>query len=136
MMHEFLQMASERIGIREDTARSASSRILEVLREYGEDGDVEALLAKLPDVESLWGAESNGHSAGLLGLLAGGGGSRLGANLGALAGAVTSPRHSGISGAQLGSLVKLFVGYAREHAGDELVDRLLDQAPVLKTLVR
>lgn len=60
--------------------------------------------------------------------IGGGGGGALG-----LAGLLTQ---SGLDAGQIGSFVSMFLGFAKQHVGGDLINRLLDQVPEIKKLAR
>lgn len=125
-MQDFIQSVTSKLGIGEDQAKSATGGLLNFLN--GQDGaDIQALIAKLPGAESLM--QSAGSS--------GGGGGMLGGVTGALGqggGVLAAVQGSGLNPNQASSFVRMLIEYARDKAGPETVNRVLDKVPALKTL--
>jgi len=71
-MDEFLQMATSKLGMSADGAKSATGGLLGLIKDTGDAGDVSELFSKLPGAESLLGAaaKSDGGGGGLLASLA------------------------------------------------------------------
>lgn len=136
-MQEFINMVTQQLGIGEDTARSATGGILNLLQKKAGDTDVDQLLSKLPGAETFGGStdEPAATGGGMLGGLASTVGSALGGETGGMAGALAALQNSGLKSDQLGSFVTAFVEFAQEKAGGDLVNRLLDKIPEVKSLM-
>lgn len=126
-MQDFIQSVTSKLGIGEDQAKTATGGLLNFLNNQ-DGGDVQALIAKLPGAESLM--QSAGSSGG-------GGGGMLGgltSALGQSGGALAAVQGAGLNTNQAGSFVKMLMDYAREKAGPDIVNRVLDKVPALKAL--
>lgn len=136
-MQEFINMVSQQLEVSENTARSATGGILNLLQEKAGDSDVGELLSKLPGAETFVGStdEPAATGGGMLGGLASAVGSALGGETGGMAGALAALQNSGLKSDQLGSFVTAFVQFAQEKAGSDLVNRLLDKIPEVKSLM-
>lgn len=132
-MQDFIQSAVGQLGIDEGTAQSATSSLLGLLKDQGDDAAAGQLMSALPGADGL--ARQAGGAVGGLGGAMGGLGAMLGGSAGSAMGAVSALQSSGLSGDQLGPFVSMFVGYAREKAGPDVVERLLSSVPALKQLI-
>ena len=128
-MEDLVRLASAKLGVGEDTVRSALGVILNLIKQHAEGSDAEALLAKLPGAEALLG--SGGGGGGLLGGL----GAAIGGGLGDALGAAGALNESGLESGQMGDLVGLFSDYAKEQAGDDLAQRVMGSLPGLDGLM-
>jgi hypothetical protein len=127
-MQDFIQSAVSQLGINEDQAKSATGGLLNFLKNQG-NGNVQALIAKLPGAEGLMQDAGSSESGG--GGMLGGLGSKLGGSGGALA----ALQGSGLDASQAGPFVKMLVDYAKQKAGPELVEQVIAKVPALKTLM-
>jgi hypothetical protein len=132
-MQDFINSVTDRLGIDQDQAKSAVGSVLSMLRkEGGADGG--ALLDKLPGASALAdeteSSGSGGGGGGLLGKVTGmlGG---LGGGAGGLAGLASS----GLSGDKLKDFAKMFVDWAKEKAGDDLVNKVVSKVPGLSSIL-
>ena len=55
--------------------------------------------------------------------------------MGQSGGALAALQGSGLSASQAGPFVKMLVGYARQKPGPEIVERVLDKVPALKSMM-
>ena len=134
-MQDFIKMAAGQLGVGEDSVQNATGGLLGLLKDQADNGDVQELFSKLPGAEALAGGAGSDGGGGLLGGLAGGLGGALGGKLGDVAGMLGALQGSGLNSDQLGSLVSMLVDYARQNAGDGLVEKLLSQVPALKGML-
>ncbi|MGI9333862.1 MAG: DUF2267 domain-containing protein [Gammaproteobacteria bacterium] len=124
-MQDLIQSIASQMGIEQETAHKAISGILELLNEQG-SGAAE-LISQIPGASELMSSGGEGEGGGLLGGVA----DMLGGSGGAMAGLLST----GLSTGQLGSIGTMLVDYAKEHASPELVDKVLDSAPQLKSML-
>lgn len=130
-MQDLIAGIVAQLGIDEGLAQKGVGAVLSVLQDHADQGDMSALLSALPGAQDLlaeFAAGGDGGGGGLLGGLSG----ALGGSLG---GAIGTLLKSGLDKDQLQQLVPLFLGYAKEQAGDELVGRVVGAVPGLDGLV-
>ena len=132
-MDEFLQMATSKLGMSTDGAKSATGGLLGLIKDNGDSSDVSELFSKLPGAESLLGEapKSDGGGGGLLGSIA----SAVGGKAGGALGAMEMFSKSGLSADKAGSFVDMFKDFAMKQAGEALVKKLLGKIPGLSSLL-
>ncbi len=135
-MEDFIQLATEKLGVSEESVKSAMAAILGLVQKSADGDDFQQLLNKLPGVEGLLSSSgqvdaSEQGSGGLLSGLMRGVGSMIGGKAGDALGAASVLKESGLGLDNLGSLVTMFTEFAREKAGSELVDKILADVPGL-----
>ena len=138
-MEEFIQLATEKLGVSEESVKSAMGAILGLVQKNADGDDFQQLLDKLPGVEGLLSSSGQADSSeegsgGLLSGLMRGVGSVIGGKVGDALGAASVLNESGLGLGHLGSLVTMFTEFARERVGSELVDKLLANVPGLPGL--
>ena len=140
-MHPLIERVTGSLGLSPEVAEQAIGMILKFIREQGPDGPVASLLSAIPGAEGLIGSagdsdnsgDSGDSGGGLLGGLmgaasaftGGGGALALGQKLMGL----------GLSMDQARGVADETLTYAREEAGDGVVDQVLDGIPGLKQLL-
>ena len=132
-MQEFINSVVNQLGVNEETAQSATGKALKLLKDHGGDATTK-LLSALPGAEGLIGAADSGSGGGL-GASLGGLGSALTGKLGGTAGALAALQGSGLDAGKMGSFVKMLVDYAKQKAGVELVDQVLEKVPDVKGMI-
>ena len=137
-MQEFIQMAAAKLGTSDGAARSAVGGLLKLVREEASPQDAQQLMSSLPGASQLLGARdasTPGDGGAILGgalkKAAGAASGKLGATLG-LAGTLAG---SGLNKSQIGPFVSLFVDYAKQKAGKDVVARILGRVPQLQQLL-
>ena len=133
-MQEFIQAAASRLDISEESAKSATEKLLSFLKNQGEGDEIKQLIAKLPGAEELLNSSSPGSvssGGGMMGGLA----SSLGNTLGGGGGALATLLGSGLDASQSVSFIKMLVDYAKQKVGPELVDQVAENVPALKSLL-
>ncbi|AVA20765.1 hypothetical protein ACXHXG_02250 [Rhizobium sp. LEGMi198b] len=126
-MNEIIDQIATRAGISPDIAEKAVGMMLGFLQREAPDGPVTKMIESIPGASDLV-AQYNGEetSGGLLGgLLSAVGG---GGGLMALGQSLMS---SGLNMGEISSLAKETIATAREHAGDEVVDEVVNSVPGL-----
>lgn len=156
-MQQFIQLVTSTLGTSEQTARSATGGLLNLLKTQGPAGDVTALLSKLPGASDLLssfqpaaaapappaaGAGALGSLTGAASSLLGMGASVMGAGsktlgsagggLGALTGALGQ---SGLDISKAPQFVALFGQWASQQAGPDVVQRVLGSVPALGSML-
>ncbi|WFU09841.1 hypothetical protein QA646_02945 [Rhizobium sp. CB3090] len=127
-MNEIIDQIATRAGISPDIAEKAVGMMLGFLQREAPDGPVTKMIESIPGASDLV-AQYNGEETsggGLLGGLlnavgAGGGLMALGQSL----------MSSGLGMGEISSLAKETIATAREHAGDEVVDEVVNSVPGL-----
>ncbi|NLR95381.1 DUF937 domain-containing protein [Rhizobium sp. P38BS-XIX] len=129
-MNEVIDQIATRAGIAPDLAERAVGMILGFLQREAPDGPVTKMIQAIPGAPDLVaqynGEETTGGGGGLLGgLLSAVGG---GGGLMALGQQLMS---SGLSMGEITSLAKETITTARQHAGDDVVDEVVNSVPGL-----
>ena len=130
-MSEIIRRVAEAAGIDEDMATKAVQIIFDLVREHAPNDAVAELFAKLPDVPEVDTA-GGGDSGGLMGALGGLGG--IGGAMGAM-GALNQMTSAGLSMDQVQTVSKETLAFAREHAGEETVGKIVGSIPGLSQFV-
>jgi hypothetical protein len=128
-MEELVSRLVSNVGVSEEQAGKAIEVILNFLKQAGPADKVNELMEKIPGASDLVGTASEG-GGGLLGGLGGMGGGMMGA-MGAM-GELTS---AGLGMGEVQGVTKEVVGYAKEHAGSELVDEIVGSIPGISQFV-
>jgi len=133
-MEEFTQFVSAKLGVSEGVVRNAIKVILEFAQKKLPAADFEKLISHLPGATTLLAEPKAGESAsgGLGGLIGG----FLGGDLADAAKAYTGLQGAGLSSAQIGPFLEIFLTKAREVAGPETVDTLLSKIPALQSFLK
>lgn len=124
-MDEIISRIASAAGISEDVAREAVTIILNFLKKDGPREQVDKVLAAMPGAEALVTEEERG--GGMLGGMFGGA-------MGAM-GALNKLNSAGLDMGEIQTVTRELVKVAREHAGDELVDKVIDGIPGLGQIV-
>lgn len=133
-MQEFIQSAVSQLGINEDQAKSATGGLLNFLKNQGGGNEAQSLIAKLPGAEDV--IQSTGSSSESSGTLGGGGMmGGLTSAMGQSGGALAALQGSEFSASQAGPFVKMLIDYARQKAGPEIVERVVDKVPAIKAMI-
>lgn len=128
-MDELIGRIASAAGISEDLARQAIGIILNFLNRDGPQDAVARIVAVLPGASELM-AEQGGDSGGLLGSLAGKLGGSIGGGMGAMA-ALNQLTDAGLDMGEVQAVTRELVQAAREHAGADVVDRVVASIPGL-----
>ncbi|MET0359744.1 uncharacterized protein VcgC/VcgE DUF2780 [Rhizobium sp. PP-F2F-G20b] len=128
-MSELVTRVSDNVGIEPDKAEKAIGMMLGFLQREADAGPVARMIEAVPGAPDLV-ARFNGEGAktGLLGKVigaVGGGVMALGQQL----------MGQGLSMGEITGLAKETLAYAREHAGDETVDAVINSVPGLRQFV-
>jgi hypothetical protein len=134
-MQEFIQSAASKLGINEDQAKSATGGVLNFLKQQGPGAETDTLISKIPGAEDVMqSTTASGESrseSGAGGMLGG-----LGGVLGGAGGALSALQSSGLDGGQAKQFVVMLVDYAKQKAGPERVEQVLDKVPALKSFLQ
>lgn len=134
-MNEFIQMATSNLGLSEDSARSATSGLLQLIQEQVGGDAAKQLMQQLPGSQGLLEKASGETLSTGLGGVVSKIGSMFGGNLGVSAGVIGILGKAGLSADKIGPFASLFVEFLRNKAGAGPVDRVLDRLPELKEIV-
>lgn len=131
-MEELINRIAGAAGIDADLAKKAIAIILEFLNKDGPESQMQQVLAALPGASELIAerAASGGGGGGILGALGG----MMGGGGGAMAalGELTS---SGLSMGEVQTVTKELVSYAKEKAGDDVVNDVISNIPGLSQII-
>ncbi|BCH60353.1 hypothetical protein RvVAR0630_29770 [Agrobacterium vitis] len=129
-MSELVTRISDNVGIAPDTAEKALGMMLGFLQREADDRAVARMIESMPGAPELVAMHNGeGKSGGLLGglmsAIGGGGIMGLGQQLMSL----------GLGMGEISALAKETMAIAREHAGDEVVDKVVASVPGLSQFV-
>ena len=126
-MQELIGRVANELEVAEEIAGQAVGIVLNLVQQEADPADVTALFEKLPGAAAL--AESApGSGGGVLGGLAASG--LFGSKSGLMAG-MAQLQGIGVSLEQAREMLPLVADFAREEAGTELVERIIDAIPGL-----
>lgn len=130
-MEELIDRIMAAAGIDKDLATNAVGIILDFLNREGPEDKMQLIFDALPGSADLVAArEGAGSGGGLLGGL----GSMMGGSMGAM-GALSELNSAGLDMGGVQSVVKELVSYAKEKAGDDVVEEVISQIPGLNQVV-
>lgn len=129
-MNEVVSKIADQVGISPELAEKALGMMLGFLQREGEDGPVAKMIEAIPgavDLVAQYNGEGQGKGllGGLMSALGGGGIMGLGQQL----------MSEGLGMGEITGLAKATMAAAREYAGDEVVDNVIDSVPGLKQFV-
>jgi hypothetical protein len=142
-MQDFVKMAAAILGTTEEVARAATSSVLDVIARAAPAADVQALFARLPGAADLLRAVTptppappppppRGSTAGVIGAvgdLMTNAATTLQGAIGTGAAFLHLLGQFGLDPRRATQFVGLFVDFARQQAGTELVDRIIATIP-------
>lgn len=132
-MNEITTRIAENVGISPDLAEKALGMVLGFLQREAADGPVAEMIEKIPGASELV-AQFNGEGAsasgggllgGLMNALGGGGIMGLGQQL----------MSEGLGMGEITSLTKETIAIAKEHAGEDVVNQVVESVPGLSQFV-
>ncbi|MEL7524910.1 MAG: DUF2780 domain-containing protein [Pseudomonadota bacterium] len=130
-MEELINRIMAAAGIDQELATNAVGIILSFLKKEGPEDKMQLIFEALPGAADLVSArESAGSGGGLLSGL----GNMMGGSMGAM-GALSELNSAGLDMGGVQSVVKELVSYAKEKAGDDVVDEVISQIPGLNQVV-
>lgn len=129
-MEELIARITAAVGIEEATANQAVGMILGFLKSEGPSDQVSAMMEALPGADSMIANVAEGGGAGGLmgmaaGMLGGGGVMGLGQKLMGL----------GLGMGEVSGVAKETVAFAKEKAGDDTVDAIINEIPGLSQFI-
>lgn len=122
-MEEIIARVAKAAGIDEALAQKAVKIVFDLVQEHGPKDAVADLMANIPGGDSV---EAPADSGGLMGALGG---------LGGAMGAMQKMTSAGLSMDQVQTVSKEVLSYAREHAGEERVGKVVGAIPGLSQFV-
>lgn len=149
-MEELISRIVEKVGIAPDVAERVVGIILGLFQSEAGEGPLKNLVAAMPEAGALieraqQAVEAPQAAAGGIGGLLGGGGGGLGGLLGGALGAMAGGNPltealgklnaEGLSIDQAKAAGSEVVSFARERAGDDVVDQLLAAVPGLRSVL-
>jgi len=130
-MDELINRIMTSAGIDEDLAKNAVGIILGFLNKEAPEDKMREIFDALPGTEDLVAAhDAAGSGGGLLGRM----GNMMGGGMGAMA-ALNELTSAGLDMNGVQSVAKELVSYAKEKAGDDVVDEVISQIPGLSQLI-
>ena len=130
-MEELINRIMTAAGIEENIATQAVGIILGFLNKEGPEDKMQLIFDALPGAKALVDArEEAGGGGGLLGGL----GSMMGGGMGAMA-ALNELNNAGLDMDGVQSVAKELISYAKEKAGDDVVDEVVSQIPGLSQIL-
>ncbi|WP_082442416.1 DUF2780 domain-containing protein [Roseibium album] len=130
-MEELVSRVMSAAGIDKDLATNAVGIILNFLNKEGPEDKMKLIFDALPGAaELVAGRQDAGSGGGLMGGL----GNMMGGKMGAMA-ALSELNGAGLDMGGIQSVVKELVSYAKEKAGDDVVDEVISQIPGLSQVV-
>jgi len=129
-MDELIARIQERTGIDESLARKAIEIIINFLNRDGPSELVTEFVQKLPGAEELLKKHGEGGKTGLFG----GRLSNLLGGMGAMA-ALNELTGAGLDMGQVQEVTQEVIAYAKTHAGEELVDKIIAEIPGLSQIL-
>ncbi|MFN0262823.1 DUF2267 domain-containing protein [Tepidamorphus sp. 3E244] len=121
MMQDLVQRIVSNVGVTEQQAEKSIEIILGFLKQAGPRDKVNELFEKLPG-----SVEAAGEDAG---------GGMFGGGMMAAMGAMGQMQAAGLGMGEVQSVTREVVDYAREHAGDDLVNEIIRSIPGISQFV-
>ena len=145
-MQEFIKLAVRTLGATEQTVRSATAGLLDLLTRVAPAADVQQLLSKLPGAADLLNAfrpappppsdpPMSGVASALTDLVTNAAVAIQG-TVGSGVALVRLVSELGLDPQKARQFARLFVDFAKTQAGPELVDRIIDAVPGARALLR
>lgn len=123
-MDQLIAGIAEKVGIDPELARKAVSIILTFLNKDGPQDLVKQVMDTMPGASEL--IESDSGGGGLLGGLMG--------SMGAM-GALNQLTSAGLDMGQVSGVTREVISYAKEHAGEDIVDEIVGSIPGLSQVI-
>jgi hypothetical protein len=152
MIDQFIQQATQQLGISSDQAKSATGGVLGMIKQHAPAGDFSQLLSKVPGAEQLvnqfgnqaaggapGGAGGGGGLGGLMSMasgLLGGGKSSGGGGLGDVAGLMGMLSSNGLSADKGMNFASMLLGFLKQQGGSDLLGSVLKNVPGLSSMLK
>jgi hypothetical protein len=138
-MDELIQQLTSKLGIDPSVAQNATGKAMALVKEHAGDDLFAKISSAVPGAsqaaEGASEASAGGEDGGMLGKLAGMASSALGGSAGGGLELGAALNSAGLDTAQIGQFVRTIVDFVKEKAGEDVVNQLLDEFPMLKTLI-
>ena len=125
-MDQLIASIAEKVGIDAELAKKAVSIILSFLNKDGPQDLVQQVMQAMPGASDLIEADDSGGGGGLLGGLVG--------SMGAM-GALNQLTSAGLDMGQVTGVTREVISYAKEHAGEDVVDEIVGSIPGLSQVL-
>ncbi len=139
MIEELVKRVVTSVGIPESAAQTAIGLILGLFKDHGPADKVSGLLDALPgatDIISKAQSDTEESSGGgMMGGLMGAAGGMMGGSTGALLAMASKMQSAGLDTTQAKSVGNEVMNFAKEKAGDDVVDDIIGSIPGLKELM-
>lgn len=129
-MEELINRIMSTAGVDEEVANNAVGIILGFLSKESPEDKMQLVFDALPGAQDLVAARAAAGGGGLLGGL----GNMMGGTMGAMA-ALNELKQTGLDMGSIQSVVKELVSYAKEKAGDDVVNEMISNIPGLNQIV-
>lgn len=141
-MDELIGQITSQLNMETDKAETGVGALLSIIKEKAADGDAAALLGALPGSEDLiskasaLASDGAGAGGGLLGGLMSKVSTLMGgSSTGEIMGMLSKFQGAGIGMDDVKGMAPMLIGFAKEKAGPELVDKIIGQVPGLDKLL-
>lgn len=132
-MESFINSVAKSLGISDSVAKSATTHVLNFLKDKLPGGDFSQLLRKLPGAESLVGGDvKKDTGGGMFGGLAQAASNLVGGEAGEGIELIGKLKESGLNADQLSGFGGKLIEFVRDKAGDDMVEKILSAVPALK----
>ncbi len=127
-MEDLIKHIANAAGLSEETARQALGIVMKFLAKDGPKEQVGKLLDAMPGAKDLVNEQNAGGSTigGILGMFSGG--------MGAMS-ALNELTSAGLEMDQIQTVTKSLISFAKEKAGDDVVDDVINAIPGLKQFI-
>lgn len=129
-MEDLITQIAKATGVSESVARKAVGIVLKFLNRDGPHGSTQRLLAALPGADTLVSEQGEAGASALFG----GFSDMMGGGMGAMA-ALGELTNAGLDMGQVQVVTSKLIAFARDRAGDALVDEVIDGIPGLRQFV-
>lgn len=132
-MNELIDQIINRLGLGRGQAEQGAGVLFALLERFGDNDIIRMLFDRLPGAADLAGAQRETVQSGGGGLM-GAIGDMLGGQADAVTDALGAFDATDLSIDQAREMIPMVIGFAREHAGSEIVDQVMDSVPWLREL--
>jgi hypothetical protein len=147
MIDQFIQQATQQLGISGDQAKSATGGLLGMIKQHAPAGEFSQLLNKVPGAEQLVnqfgnqapaasGGGGGGGLGGLMGMASGLLGGGKGGGLGDVAGLMSMLGNNGISADKGMNFASMLLGFLKQQGGSDLLSSVVKNVPGLGSLLK
>lgn len=135
-VQEFIDLVTSQLGVGEAESKSATSGIMDFIKEQLDDSSFSDLIGKLPGAEEFMAEQQSAAASpdaggGLLGSLTSMAGSLMGGKGAGIAGVVAAIAASGISVDKAGGFLTMLINFIKEKLGNDGFSELAAKIPDL-----